>query len=285
MRRSAQLFGAIIASLACAIAILGAAALREDRGGILAVSFLDVGQGDAIFIEAPSGRQVLVDGGANGVVALELARVMPWYDRSIDVVIATHPDQDHIGGLIDALSRYSIGTIVESSVQDVEGSDSRGFAAAAAAESAKRIVASRGQIVDLGDGAYIEILFPDRVVESVETNTGAIVARLVYGDTAFMLTSDSPRSVEEYLVQLDGTALRSNVLKAGHHGSNTSSSPIFIGYVAPEYAVFSRGCDNSYGHPHQEVIDTFGRFEIPTIDTCEEGTITFVSDGQTVVRR
>ena len=282
MRRSSRVLGLAILVL-CIIALgLWWAALREDRRGLLTVSFLDIGQGDAIFIDAPSGRQALIDGGKGSTVVRELGKVMPWYDRSIDVVTATHPDADHIGGLPDVLARYDVATVIRSSVED-SGADQTAFLRAVASEkNAQVLIAERGQIIDLGEGAYLEILFPDRAVPLIETNTGSIVARLVYGDTAFMLTGDAPQAIEEYLVSLDGSSLKSDVLKAGHHGSRTSSALPFVGYVAPSYAVFSRGCDNSYGHPHKEVVELFARFAIPTLDTCETGTITFVSDGQTV---
>ena len=119
----------------------------------------------------------------------------------------------------------------------------------------------------------------------MDTNDGCVVVRLVYGATAFMLSCDAPQSIENYLVTLGTSTLKSNVLKAGHHGSKTSSSPLFLGYVAPEYGVYSRGCENKYGHPAQQTIDTFARFDIPTLDTCKDGTVTFVSDGQTIARR
>ena len=283
MRRSVQVKGfAILVLLALSLCIWYAA-LREDTRGLLTVSFLDVGQGDAIFIQAPSGRQVLIDGGPNTGVLRELARVVPWYDRSIDVVIPTHPDADHISGLIDVLTRFRVDTVVHSSVEG----DTKTFAAfnrRVADEDAREIIAMRGQVVDLGKGARLEILSPDRPVPRVDTNDGCVVVRLVYGATAFMLPCDAPQSIENYLVTLGTSTLKSNVLKAGHHGSKTSSSPLFLGYVAPEYGVFSRGCDNKYGHPAQQTIDTFARFDIPTLDTCKDGTVTFVSDGQTVRR-
>jgi competence protein ComEC len=210
---------------------------------------------------------------------------MPWYDRTIDVILATHPDADHIGGLPDVLARYKVGLVVESSVQDAGGVDAQAFAKAIQEEKAQHLVAERGQVIDLGEGVWLEILFPDRDVASIETNTGSVVARLVYGETAFMLTGDSPKAIEDYLVQIDGEALDSDVLKAGHHGSRTSSSLSFVGFVSPEYAIYSRGCDNTYGHPHDEVKETFARLGVTTVDTCEEGNITFISDGKTVVRR
>ena len=287
MQRSAIVYGVTILVLMLCVVIIWHAILTEERR-VLTISFLNIGQGDSIFIDAPSGRQVLIDGGANRSVIRQLSKVMPWYDRTIDVVLATHPDADHIGGLPDVLSRYKVDLIIESSVKDPEGADSAALEKAAIEETrggAQRRVAERGQIIDLGSGAYMEILFPDRPVPAIETNTGSIVARLVYGDTSFMLTGDSPRAIEEYLVKLDGDALASSILKAGHHGSRTSSGLSFVGFVSPEYAIYSRGCDNSYGHPHDETIETFAKLEISTLDTCTDGTITFVSDGKTLTRK
>jgi competence protein ComEC len=284
MRKSSRLVLACLLLLSAVLLVIWYAAWQEDRKGLLTVSFLDVGQGDAIFIDAPSGRQVLIDGGPDASVLRALSRAMPWYDRSIDIVLATHPDLDHIGGLIDVLPRYHVSSIFTSSVEGNTSGWER-FVREAHDETPDVRAAERGQIIDLGKGARLEILFPDRPVSGLETNTGCVVSRLVYGATSFILPCDTDKSIEQYLARLDGENLKSNILKAAHHGSKTSSLPLFVGYVSPEYAVYSRGCDNSYGHPHQETIDTFARFGIPTLDTCEEGTITFVSDGQTVWRR
>ncbi len=284
MRRSVQIKSVAILVLLVLTLCIWYAALREDHHGLLTVSFLDIGQGDSIFIQAPSGRQVLIDGGSNSSVLRALSNVTPWFDRSIDVVIGTHPDADHIGGLIDVFPRYTVSTIIQSSVLGDTALWNM-FEKEVHEEDAMVVTARRGQIIDLGEGAYLEVLSPDRELLHTDTNTACVVTRLVYGTTAFMFSCDAPQGIENYLVSLDGTKLKSNVLKAGHHGSKTSSGPLFLGYVAPEYGVYSRGCDNSYGHPAQQTIDTFARFEIPTLDTCEEGTIIFVSDGITVSRR
>src|SRR5262249_4003824 len=130
-------------------------------------------------------------------------------------------------------------------------------------EHARVVTAMRGQVIDLGTSkagaphVYLEVLAPDRNVPNIETNTGCVVTRLVYEDTSFMLPCDAPQAIEKYLAALDGGKLKSDVLKAGHHGSKTSSSPLFVGYVDPDYAVFSRGCDNTYGFPHKETVETF----------------------------
>lgn len=285
MQRSSRYIVLALVILGLAVGVIWYAAIAESRRGILTVSFLDVGQGDAVFIDAPSGRQVLIDGGKSTRVLRALSDVVPWYDRSIDLIVATHPDADHIGGLVDVLGRYRVYAVMEPSVRDDEGSDSRALDRALTAEGSVRTKAERGQVVELGGGAYMEILFPDRDVPHLETNTGSIILRLVYGDTSVLLTGDAPENIEEYLVALDGERLRSTVLKVGHHGSKTSSSPLFLGYVDPEYAVYSRGCDNSYGHPASEVVARYGTFGIPTFDTCTDGTIAFVSDGTTIVRK
>ncbi len=284
MQASSRILAMVLVLLLLVLGSIAYAVAAEDRRGLLTVSFLDVGQGDAIFIDAPSGRQVLIDGGASAQVLRELARVSPWYDRSIDVIIATHPDADHIGGLIDVLERYEVDTIVRSSVHG-DTALAETFDSLATSGRYETFFAERGQTIDLGGGARLEILFPDRPVPGIEPNVGCVVARLTYGETAFMLPCDAPDEIELYLARLGAEHLRADVLKAAHHGSKTSSAPAFVGAVAPAYAVFSRGCDNSYGHPHPEVVETYARFEIPTLDTCEEGTITFVSDGQTVSLR
>jgi|SRR3989344_3310267 len=284
MRPSVQIQGLVVLFLFLVTLGIWYAIFREDRHGILTVSFLNIGQGDAIFIDVPSGRQVLVDGGPDRSVLRELGKILPWWDRSIDVVVATHPDADHISGLVDVLQRYRVEHIFHPGVEKNTG-PAESMLLSVASEGAEETIARRGQIIDLGSSAHIEILFPDRDVSRVETNTASIVARLVYGDTSFMLTGDSPQGIEEYLAALDGSSLHSNVLKAGHHGSKTSSSELFVGFVGPEFAVFSRGCENRYGHPHAEIVTLFKRFEIPALDTCTDGTVTFVSDGQTVVRK
>lgn len=267
--------------------VIWAAVLRETRTGVLTVSFLDIGQGDAIFIESPTGNHVLIDGGPDSAVLRKLPTVMPWYDRSIDLVIGTHADMDHIGGLVELLPRYRVGEALVPSTKGASGVWKTYLEELRNEEGsgAKVLVAERGERIDIGGGAHLDVLFPDRSLPDIETNTGCIVTRLVYGNTSFMLSCDAPKEIENYLVLLDGKNLKSDVLKAGHHGSKNSSSPLFVGMVDPAYAVFSRGCNNKYGHPAPETVATLKRFNIPTSDTCKEGTITFVSDGQTVRRK
>ncbi|MFQ5661724.1 MAG: ComEC/Rec2 family competence protein [Candidatus Paceibacteria bacterium] len=247
----------------------------------LTVAFLDVGQGDSIYIEAPNGNQVLIDGGSGKAVLRQLSKVMPFYDRSIDVVIATHPDKDHVGGLPDVLQRYEIDLILDSG-REAESATYKELVRLTELKNIRNIFAKRGMVVVLDNEVYFNILFPDRDVSGVESNTASVVAQLVYGDTEFMLTGDSPKAIENYLVMLDGENLESDVLKAGHHGSKTSSAESFLGYVAPKYSVISAGKNNRYGHPHKEVLDTLKQFGSAILSTQDKGIIIFESDGENI---
>lgn len=249
--------------------------------GVLTVAFLDVGQGDAVYIEAPNGNQVLIDSGRSKAVLRELNKVMPFYDRSIDVLLATHPDQDHIGGFPDILKRYDVDFFLESGRE----SDSAVYEEVlqlTVVDDIKKIQARRGMVVMLDDDVHLNILFPDRDVRDVESNTASVITQLVYGETEFMLTGDSPKTIEEYLVMLDGENLESDVLKAGHHGSKTSSAEAFVGFVSPKYSVISAGKDNKYGHPHKDVIDVLNQFGSAILSTGDSGIIVFESDGENV---
>ncbi len=257
------------------------AVVAEDRGGKLTVAFLDVGQGDAIFIESPTGNQLLIDGGPNQSVLRALGKMMPFYDRSIDMLVVTNPDKDHFAGFIDVLRAYRVSSVVEPGTVGAS-SEYRIFEDTVEQEKSARVLARRGQHIDLGGGAMLEILFPDRDVAGLETNMGSIVARLTYGTTAFLLTGDSPEAVEKYLVLLDGKHLRSDVLKVGHHGSKTSTGEELLGFVAPSLAAISAGKNNRYGHPHQETLERLARFAVPIFGTYEQGTIVMESDGEKV---
>ncbi len=253
--------------------------------GLLKVSFLDIGQGDATFIESPTGTQVLIDGGKSSTVLGKLQDVMGFFDRDIDMVVATHPDMDHIGGLIDVLDRYNVATILMTENM----SETPAFATfldRVKNEGAHIIYARRGQVFDFGSNTHgsttLTILFPDHDPTGLESNMSSIVARLVYGESEYMLTGDSPQEIETYLVSLGTSTLASDVLKAGHHGSRTSSAETFVTTVHPTYGIFSTGKDNSYGHPHKEVTDFFNSLGIVHKNTADEGTIFSESDGMDI---
>lgn len=271
------------------LAVLAAALLfgawASGGRGLLEVHFLDVGQGDAIYVRAPNGNDMLIDSGASPSVLRRLGEAMPWHDRDIDVLLETHPDQDHIGGMPDIIERYDVGMFVMPGVESANSTDDE-IDRLLTEKSVPVILGRRGMRLVLGGGAYFDLLFPDSDPTKLATNDASIVGRLVYGSTFVMLTGDSPKWVEERLVGLDGTeGLASQVLKAGHHGSKTSSAEAFVTTVDPDFAIISAGKDNRYGHPNKEVVETFRMHSIPMFRTDEEGTIIFVSDGKRIWRK
>jgi competence protein ComEC len=246
---------------------------------ILKVYFFDVGQGDAILIESPTHGRVLVDGGRNRQIVTELGKTLSFGDRRIDAVIATHPDADHIGGLPEVLGRYQVGLIISPGVESDNEIDDE-LRKRAEEKKIQTLTARRGQVLNFGDGVILTILFPDRDVSDWETNDASIVAKLVYGQSSFLLTGDAPIGTENILMNLDKKILDVDVLKAGHHGSRTSTGLTFAEAVSPDYAVVSAGRDNTYGHPHQEVLDILERVGAKTDNTAEKGTIKFETDGE-----
>jgi len=260
------------------LALLGLLWLRGRPDGNLHVAFLDVGQGDAILIQTPTGRQVLVDGGRYPSRLLEeLGEQMPFWDRSLDVVMATHPDADHADGLISAVERYDVGQLVTNGADEDEDAAFAALLAAAAADGAIH-VAQAGETLDLGDGARLEILQVG-APGADEGNDASVVARLVYGELAVLLTGDAAEAAEAALLAGD-RPLAATVLKAGHHGANTSCSADFLRAVAPQVVVISVGADNSYGHPAPAMLQRIAAQGATILRTDEVGTIELVSDGR-----
>jgi competence protein ComEC len=249
----------------------------------LQVSFLDVGQGDAILIQKGS-QQVLVDGGPSPqAVCLGLGEKMPFWDRTIELVILTHPSADHVTGLVEVLKRYRVREVLypdlafESGVYDE-------WLRLIEAKEIESTLARAGQQISLGDGVVIEVLSPRSPPLSgteSDVDNNAAVLRLSLGEVSFLLTADMMREAEFELLY-DRANLRSTVLKVAHHGSDTSTTPEFLAVVNPELAVISVGADNDYGHPSAEVmarlIEKVGSENIYRTD--ENGTIEFITDGE-----
>lgn len=248
---------------------------------ILSVYFFDIGQGDAIFIDTPRHAHILLDGGPNRKVLSELGQVMPFGDNRIDVMIESHPDRDHIGGLPEIVSRYDVGMFLEPGVESDNTIDDE-LKKRIKEKKIPDILARRGMVINFGDGVKLQILFPNQDVSRWETNDASIVAKLVYGDRSFLLTGDSPIKTENILLKLNSVILDSDVLKAGHHGSRTSTSLAYAEAISPDYTVISAGKDNSYGHPHKEVLDILASVGAKIVSTIDSGTIKFETDGKTL---
>jgi competence protein ComEC len=271
-----------VAALAFVAALIWLA-LRGLPDGKLHVYFLDVGQGDAILIQAPDGRQILVDGGPSPTALLnELGAVLPFWDRSLDLVVLTHPDGDHLTGLIPLLDRYAVARVL-----DTHLSETASLAAAwrdgLAHHRIPRTVAERGMRIPLGQ-AQLTVLHPGprpfRGTAS-DDNNNAIVLRLAYGQTSLLLTGDAEAEAEAELLKA-GLPLRADLLKIGHHGSKGATSAAFVAGVAPRWAVIPVGAENTFGHPHPDVLQRLAAARIEILRTDQNGRIEAISDGRTL---
>lgn len=272
-------FAIFVVLLFCTISVWYV--IVQKRTHMLRFVMLDIGQGDALYIEGPGGNKVIIDGGPGDALLGQLSKVMSPFDRSIELIINTNPDKDHFEGFIPLLDRYSVGAFMESGTDASTNPLWTELKHKIEGKKITDIVAVRGQRIDLGDGAYIDILFPDRSVPGLAHNDGSIVARLVYGKTSMLLTGDSTQNIEKYLLSLDPASLDSDILKVGHHGSKTSTSPELVQAVSPDIAIISSGNNNMYGHPNQETLDTLLKYNVKIFDTCTSGMISFESDGNT----
>lgn len=253
----------------------------SQKDGLLKIYFFDVGQGDSIFIEAPNGNQVLIDGGPDNKVVQELAKVMPFYDREIDMVIVSHPHADHIAGLIEVLKRYDVRNILEAK----EFYKSPVFPVwhdAESDENANLIEAKAGQEIDFGNEAKLTVLYPNKSYDGIYLNKphqANVVAMLTYKNFRLLLTGDMEKSVEDTLIS-GGLNLNADILKIGHHGSKTSTTSGFLSAVSPEVAFIQVG-KNRYGHPAPEILKRLSSFGIKNYRTDLDGHMEVLSDGET----
>ena len=274
---------AAFAGLAIA-AILIITWLFSQPDGDLHVYFLNVGQGDATFIQTPSGRQILIDGGAYPTVLNDhLGRIIPFWDRDIDLVIASHPDADHITALPGLFNRYQVGRLITNG-QTVDEQSAQALLAAAAENETVVHQVTAGEVIAIEDGVKVAVLNPAAGVQAQieeHDNDRSVALRLTYGDFSLLLTGDASEIAEKKML-VDGQPLSAVVYKAGHHGAKSSSSAEFLEVVRPQYVVVSAGEDNRYGHPHQEVLQRVSDVGAAVLRTDELGTIELISNGQVI---
>lgn len=258
----------------------------------LEVIFFDVGQGDAIFIETPENHQILIDGGPDSTILEKLGKEMPFWDRTIDLIILTHPEHDHMSGLLEVLKRYRVEKILWTGVlrdtaeyQEWLKLIKEEGAVIEIAKAGQRIVFSKPGLTKLDFFKKpsfnrlnrLDILYPFENLEGKEfknTNNTSIVARLVFGNNSFLFTGDAYKSVERKIL---GEEVDSDILKIGHHGSKTSTAQEFVAAVFPDIAVISVGRDNRYGHPHPQTLEVLRGVRVLRTDL--DGDIKIISDG------
>lgn len=243
---------------------------------------LDVGQGDAILLVLPDGNKVLVDGGADDKVVQRLAEVLPFYDRTIELVILTHPHPDHMIGLIEVIKRYDVGRLVMTGIKyDYPGYDA--FLETVAKKQVPVLFADGKKDLKFGE-VILDFLFPLAPIQGQyfgNVNNSSIVFRVLYGNNAFILQGDLEKEGEAQLAA-SGLDLRASVIKVGHHGSRTASSDDYLAKVLADFAVISCGAGNRYNHPHIETMRALKKYRVKVWRTDLDGTVEFASDGNVI---
>ncbi len=271
------------AALGLALAVSVATA-GTGPDGRLHLTVLDIGQGDAILIEAPDGSTALVDGGVDPDLTLRrIGQALPFHRRRLDVVILTHPHQDHLGGLQEVLRRYEVGLFVDGG-RPAETVPHRLLLEAVRREPGARMLdAEAGGLIRVGSVA-LEILFPTAAdaagpLPEGDVNNASVVILLRYGAFDALLTGDAEAPVESLLAERD--LLRPvEVLKVGHHGSDSSSTAAFLAATRPAVAIISAGLDNEYGHPHRSTLDNLAAVPgLRLFRTDRDGSVEVVTDG------
>ncbi len=268
-----------IGALAAVVILAWIAALQMPDGR-LHIVFFDVGQGDAILIQCPAGQQILVDGGPSPSALLSrLGREIPFWDRSLDLVILTHPEEDHLAGLVEMLGRYEVRQVIDSG-QECDTPTCEAWQELLAEKGIANRQAEAGMGIDVEVGLRLDILHPpSRLMENTtsDRNNNSVVVRLSYGGFSLLLTGDVGQEGEQMLLN-SGQSLASLGLKVPHHGADTSLTLPFLEAVDPQLAIISVGADNRFGHPHEETLEKLQGIHVYRTD--QYANIEVVSDGE-----
>lgn len=253
---------------------------EQTRESVVDVVFFDVGQGDGSLIKMPESNQMIIDGGPSKDFVAKVTREMPLFDRKIEMMVLTHPDNDHITGLFEIFDAFEVERVL---MPEIKNKDKYkylyvNFKRKAKEEKSKIIFAKQGQKISFPGGVYFLIFWPKKSLVDTDTNDFSVVGKLIFGKTSFLFAGDISDKVERILVS-ERFNIESQILKVSHHGSKYSSSDNFLGKVLPQVAIISVG-KNNYGHPTDEVLERLEKYDIKVFRTDQEGNIRIISDGK-----
>lgn len=264
----------IIIVIFCSILFLSSTFLFKTEN--FRVDFLDIGQGDAILLNLPSGTRILVDGGPDNLLLNRLGEVLPWWEHKIDYVVISHYHADHILGLIELVNKYEIGEVLTTSHQP----DDFLYHILVNKLKAKNIpivFVQTGQTFDFAKN--ISALVISAESNNEDYNNNSLVLKLTYLQTSLLLTGDLTTEIEDKLVK-SGFELQADLLKVAHHGSRYSSSQEFLAKVEPKFCVISVGEDNDFQHPHSEALARLSKIGCQIYLTESFGTLSWQSAGK-----
>lgn len=260
--------------------------IKEHAENNLEITFLDIGQGDATYMKFENGEDMLVDCAIDGRILEALGRVMDWNDRVIDYLVVTHPDLDHYGGCEEVMNRFEVKQVVYNGLKKEDSKLWQSFNVASHAEG------EYTEITGLKDwiiaSTTLQFLYPDHEIaidskipglkKDTGSNDTSIVLKVLHGNTSVLLMADAEGPLEKYLGETYGEDMDVDILKLGHHGSDTSSGEDFLETVTPSDAIISAGIDNNYGHPSRRVLKRLERVSSTIWRTDEQGDIVVTID-------
>ena len=281
--KKAQLLTIIIFGIiAIFSAYFGKDIVSSDIGtptGVIEISYLDVGQGDAAYIKV-NDFDILIDAGPKSDSDKLMKQLEEKNIDDFEIVIATHPHEDHIGGMTKVFEKYDVESFYMPKVTNTTKTFEN-MIKAVSNEGLTAKVIKEGTSFDLGEGCRIDVYSP--MQESYDNfNDYSPIMKLTYGNKSFIFTGDAEKTVEKEVVEKYSKELKADVIKFGHHGSSTSSTKEFIEAISPKYGIISCGLDNSYGHPHRETLSIIDEMGIETYRTDKQGQITITSDGNNI---
>jgi len=281
--RKRGIFGVIFGFLVVGNILAWKIVFDLSKPEFLEVNFFDI-PGEAILVQTPERNQILIDGGLDSKILEKLSKEIPFWDREIELLILTHPDIDHLGGLLEVLKRYRVKNIIWTGIVK-KGTGYEEWKKLIEKEKAKIEIAKAGKRVFCQDCQWeFKIFSPLLSLEGIEfkeSNDTSVGGKFIFSKTSFLFTGDLSQTAEEKVLTRD-FSLKSEILKVAHHGSKTSTSEKFLEKVSPQIAIICVDKNNKHGHPHQEVLDRLRKNGVKILRTDLNGDIKIISDGEKI---